>query len=183
MSTRRSRTAGLVPGVSRTRGGRYGRGSRFRPGKPMPKPRTMASRSGPNSRRTIRRFWCWTANSRRSRSTRCFSNRKADSPGMTRPRKNLELVVGSQSPFEVASAVAYLLGDAAAAVKPARINLNSASCGGGFGGRDHTPVPALRRAGGDVLRQSSGPAREQPLRAVSIGDQAARLQDPHADRG
>src|ERR1700691_1426493 len=40
------------------------------------------------------------------------------------PRKTLELVVGSQSPFEAASAVAYLLGDAEAAVKPARININ-----------------------------------------------------------
>ena len=99
------------------------------------------------------------------------------------PRKNLELVVGSQSPFEVASAVAYLLGDAAAAVKPARINLNSAYCGGGIRRTRPHPVPALRRAGGDVLRQSSGPAREQPLRAVSIGDQAARIQDPHADGG
>ncbi len=57
------------------------------------------------------------------------------------PRKTLEFVVGSQSPFEVASAVAYLLGDAEAAVKPARINMNSAYCGGGFGGRDHTPFP------------------------------------------
>ena len=57
------------------------------------------------------------------------------------PRKTLELVVGSQSPFEVASAVAYLLGEAEAAVKPARINTNSAYCGGGFGGRDHTPFP------------------------------------------
>jgi CO/xanthine dehydrogenase Mo-binding subunit len=55
--------------------------------------------------------------------------------------KNLELVVGSQSPYEVATAVAYLLGDAQEAVKPAHINTNSAYCGGGFGGRDHTPFP------------------------------------------
>src|SRR6202790_956478 len=33
------------------------------------------------------------------------------------PDKNLELVVGSQSPYEVATAVAYLLGNAEAAVK------------------------------------------------------------------
>ena len=44
-------------------------------------------------------------------------------------------------------------------------------------------VPALRRVGGDVLPESSRPARQQPLRAVSIGDQATRLQDAHADRG
>jgi CO/xanthine dehydrogenase Mo-binding subunit len=55
--------------------------------------------------------------------------------------KKLELVVGSQSPYEVATAVAYLLGEAQEAVKPARINTNSAYCGGGFGGRDHTPFP------------------------------------------
>ena len=123
------------------RASRYGRGSRSRPGKPMPKPRTMASRSGLNSRRTIRRFWCWTANSRPSRSTRCFSSRKAALPGSTRRARTSSFVVGSQSPYEVASAVAYLLGEAEAAVKPARINTNSAYCGGGFGGRDHTPFP------------------------------------------
>jgi CO/xanthine dehydrogenase Mo-binding subunit len=55
--------------------------------------------------------------------------------------KNLEFVVGSQSPYEAVTAVAYLLGDAQAAVKPAHINISSAYCGGGFGGRDHTPFP------------------------------------------
>src|SRR5262245_57879272 len=44
-------------------------------------------------------------------------------------------------------------------------------------------VPTLRRVGGDVLPQPSGAAREQPLRAVSIGNQTARIQDPHVDRG
>jgi CO/xanthine dehydrogenase Mo-binding subunit len=56
-------------------------------------------------------------------------------------RKNLELVVGVQSPYEVATSVAYLLGNAQAAFKPAHINTNSAYMGGGFGGRDHTPFP------------------------------------------
>src|SRR6266446_4177074 len=56
-------------------------------------------------------------------------------------RKNLELVVGVQSPYEAAESVAYLLGNAQAAFKPARINNNFAYCGGGFGGRDHTPFP------------------------------------------
>jgi CO/xanthine dehydrogenase Mo-binding subunit len=56
-------------------------------------------------------------------------------------RKNLELVVGVQSPYECATAVAYLLGNAQAAFRPAHINTNFASCGGGFGGRDHTPFP------------------------------------------
>jgi CO/xanthine dehydrogenase Mo-binding subunit len=56
-------------------------------------------------------------------------------------RKNLELVVGVQSPYEAAESVAYLLGNAQAAFRPARINSNFAYCGGGFGGRDHTPFP------------------------------------------
>src|SRR5207245_5568204 len=56
-------------------------------------------------------------------------------------RKNLELVVSVQSPYEAAGAIAYLLGNAQAPFKPARINTNFASCGGGFGGRDHTPFP------------------------------------------
>ena len=46
-----------------------------------------------------------------------------------------------QSPDEIATAIAYLLGNAQAAFKPAHINTNFASCGGGFGGRDHTPFP------------------------------------------
>jgi CO/xanthine dehydrogenase Mo-binding subunit len=56
-------------------------------------------------------------------------------------RKNLELVVGVQSPYEAAESVAYLLGNAKAPLKPARINSHFAYCGGGFGGRDHTPFP------------------------------------------
>src|SRR5271165_5093529 len=56
-------------------------------------------------------------------------------------RKNLNLVISVQSPAEIATAIAYLLGDAQAAFRPEHINTNFASCGGGFGGRDHTPFP------------------------------------------
>jgi CO/xanthine dehydrogenase Mo-binding subunit len=56
-------------------------------------------------------------------------------------RKNLELVIGVQSPYETAEAIAFLLGSASAAFKPARINAHFAYVGGGFGGRDHTPFP------------------------------------------
>src|SRR5271166_2444685 len=56
-------------------------------------------------------------------------------------RKNLNLVISVQSPAEMATAIAYLLGNAQVAFKPAHINTNFASCGGGFGGRDHTPFP------------------------------------------
>jgi CO/xanthine dehydrogenase Mo-binding subunit len=55
--------------------------------------------------------------------------------------QDLNLVLGVQSPAEIAKAIAYLLGNAQAAFKPAHIDINFASCGGGFGGRDHTPFP------------------------------------------
>ena len=56
-------------------------------------------------------------------------------------RKNLELVVGVQSPYDAAKSVAFLLGEAKAAYKPAHINMQFAYMGGSFGGRDHTPFP------------------------------------------
>jgi CO/xanthine dehydrogenase Mo-binding subunit len=56
-------------------------------------------------------------------------------------RKNLELVLGVQSPFENAEAIVYLFGETRADFKPARINAQFAYIGGGFGGRDHTPFP------------------------------------------
>ncbi|WJR77425.1 molybdopterin cofactor-binding domain-containing protein [Bradyrhizobium sp. NP1] len=56
-------------------------------------------------------------------------------------RRNLELVLGVQSPYETTESVAFLLGQAAPAYKPARINTHFAHVGGGFGGRDHTPFP------------------------------------------
>ena len=55
--------------------------------------------------------------------------------------KALEFVVGTQSPYEVAESVAYLLGEAQASFKPARINAHFAYLGGGFGGKDHTAFP------------------------------------------
>jgi CO/xanthine dehydrogenase Mo-binding subunit len=56
-------------------------------------------------------------------------------------RRNLELVLGVQSPYEAADSVAFLLGKAGAAYKPATINTQFAYVGGGFGGRDHTAFP------------------------------------------
>jgi CO/xanthine dehydrogenase Mo-binding subunit len=56
-------------------------------------------------------------------------------------RKNLEVIVGVQSPYEAAEAIAYLFGKASEELKPAHINSNFASCGGSFGARDHTPFP------------------------------------------
>ena len=55
--------------------------------------------------------------------------------------KNLELVLGVQSPYETAGALAYMLGDARVPFKPAHIKTLFAYMGGGFGGRDHTPFP------------------------------------------
>jgi CO/xanthine dehydrogenase Mo-binding subunit len=51
----------------------------------------------------------------------------------------LELVLGVQSPYEAAESIAFMLGNARAPFKPARINAQFAYVGGGFGGRDHTP--------------------------------------------
>ena len=56
-------------------------------------------------------------------------------------RKNLELVLGVQSPYEAAAAIAFLLGETQAPLKPSGINAQFAYIGGGFGGRDHTPFP------------------------------------------
>ena len=55
--------------------------------------------------------------------------------------KNLDMVIGVQSPFEAAEAVAHLLGEAQAEYKPNSINTRFCYVGGGFGGRDHTPFP------------------------------------------
>ncbi|CAH1662477.1 CO/xanthine dehydrogenase Mo-binding subunit [Hyphomicrobiales bacterium] len=55
--------------------------------------------------------------------------------------RTLDILLGVQSPFEAASSVAFLLGEAQPGFKPARINARFASIGGGFGGRDHTPFP------------------------------------------
>ena len=111
----------VSPGVSRTRGARYGRDSRSQPAQPMPKPRPMAKRSERNLQRTIRHFWCWTGNSRRSQSTRWLSSRKAALPGMTTGAR-----ISSSCQRAVAlrgrDALAYLLGNAQASFKPARIN-------------------------------------------------------------
>jgi len=53
--------------------------------------------------------------------------------------EGLELVLGVQSPYEAAESIAFLLGQARAPFKPARINTQFTYLGGAFGGRDHTP--------------------------------------------
>src|SRR3984893_2498401 len=55
--------------------------------------------------------------------------------------KTLELVLGVQSPFDAAEAIADMFGNARAPFKPAHIKTLFAYMGGGFGGRDHTPFP------------------------------------------
>jgi CO/xanthine dehydrogenase Mo-binding subunit len=56
-------------------------------------------------------------------------------------RRNLELVLGVQSPYEAAAAIDYLLGEARPPFRPSSIDAHFAYLGGGFGGRDHTPFP------------------------------------------
>jgi CO/xanthine dehydrogenase Mo-binding subunit len=55
--------------------------------------------------------------------------------------KKLEVVLGVQSPYENAEALAYMLANAQGPFKPAHIKTLFAYMGGGFGGRDHTPFP------------------------------------------
>jgi CO/xanthine dehydrogenase Mo-binding subunit len=55
--------------------------------------------------------------------------------------RNLELVLGVQSPYETAEALAYMLGNAQVPFRPAHIKTLFAYMGGGFGGRDHSPFP------------------------------------------
>jgi len=55
--------------------------------------------------------------------------------------KTLELVLGMQSPYEAAEALAYMVGDTQAPLKPAHIKTLFAYMGGGFGGRDHSIMP------------------------------------------
>lgn len=55
--------------------------------------------------------------------------------------KTLDLVLGVQSPYEIASALAEFLGEAAPDYRPGHIKSMFAYIGGGFGGRDHTPFP------------------------------------------
>ena len=54
---------------------------------------------------------------------------------------DLKLVVGVQSPYELATSLGILLGSAEPPLRPAHVDLNFAYLGGGFGGRDHTPFP------------------------------------------
>lgn len=53
--------------------------------------------------------------------------------------KQLELVLGVQSPYDTTESLGELFGKAKAPFKPAKIHSNYAHMGGGFGGRDHTP--------------------------------------------
>jgi len=53
--------------------------------------------------------------------------------------RELELVLGVQSPYDAAESIAYLLGEADTPLKPSAIKAHFAYVGGGFGGRDHTP--------------------------------------------
>jgi Molybdopterin-binding domain of aldehyde dehydrogenase len=66
-------------------------------------------------------------------------------------RKILELVLGVQSPYEAATAIAFLLGKAREPFKPSAVNAQFAYVGGGFGGRDHTPLPLYVALAGDVF--------------------------------
>src|SRR5262249_61490205 len=84
-------------------------------------------------------------------------------------RKNLELVLGVQSPFENAEAIVFLLGEAIPAFKPTRINAQFAYIGGGFGGRDHTPFPLWVALAGVFFPGRPVPLAYDPHSPVPMG--------------
>ena len=106
-------------------------------GAPTPRPRPMASRSALNLRR---KSVPSGAGSRiRDPIGRSDVSRTGRRHRLVRPERKPRARLGVQSPFEAAEVIAYLLGEARAPFKPARINAQFTYVGGGFGGRDHTP--------------------------------------------
>ena len=158
MSIHRSSPAGSVPASFKTPSARYGRRSRSRPGAAYAKAATYGEQI---------RAELAAANPALLMLDREFETQSND-PVFLEPEsglawydtgaKNLELVLGVQSPYENAEALAYMLGNARAPFKPAHIKSLFAYMGGGFGGRDHTPLPVLCRAGGALPARPSGAA-------------------------
>ena len=91
--------------------------------------------------RTIRRSWCSSANSRRSRSTRCFSSRKAALPGMTPAARTSSSSSACSRPTRPRSRSRICSATPRRPSSRRASTRNFAYCGGGFGGRDHTPFP------------------------------------------
>jgi hypothetical protein len=89
-------------------------------------------------------------------------------------RKNLELVVSVQSPYEAAGALAYLLGNAQAAFKPARINTNFAYCGGAITRRSRF-TSRWRRCSSRTVRCGS--------RTTALSSFNRELNDTHLEPG
>ena len=100
-------------------------------------------------------------------------------------RKNLELVLGVQSPYEAAECDRVSCSATpSAAFKPARINTQFRLLRRRIRRTRPHAVPALRRVGGDVLSRivrSGSPTTA--IEQFQSRNQAARLQDAHADRG
>ena len=143
----------------------------------------MASRSAPNLRRAIRRFWCWTANSKRNPSIRCFSSRNAASPGTIGRRQSRARARRAVALRGRGSRSRYLLGEAARPVQAGAHQRAVCLYRRRIRRTRPYPVPALCRAGGDVLRRPAGAAGPRPLSAIPGRHQTSRLQDAHADRG
>ncbi len=124
-------------------------------------------------------LWCWSGDFDTQSVDPVFLDRIADSPGTTQaqePRARAWRAVA----YEIAEPVAFMLGKAQAAYKPARIDAQFAYMGGGFGGRDHTPFRSMwrcRRCSSRAGRSGSRNAIEQ----FQCGNQAARLPMHSAD--
>ncbi len=151
-------------------------------GAPMPTPRPTASRSAPNSQRTIRLCWCWTANSRRNPSIRCFLSRNAASPGTTRAPRISSSCSACSRPTRPRSRSRSCWAKRGAPFKPARINSHFTYVGGGFGGRDHTPFPLYVALAAMFFPGRPVRLAHDRYQQFQAGIKRHAFQDAHADR-
>src|SRR5262245_46791749 len=131
--------AGSVRYSSTARDARSGRD--LPPGKPMLKPRPMAKRSARNSRPTIRHFWCWTGNSRRSQLIRWLSSRKAVLPGTTPAARSSSSLSACSRLTRRPNRSLISWATRRRASNPLTSTPILPIAGGAFGGRDYTPFP------------------------------------------
>ena len=111
-------------------------------GAPTPRPRRTASRSAPSLRANNPALLVLDREFETQSVDPMFLEPECGLAWYNAGRKNLELVLGVQSPYEAAEVASRTCSaKPAAPFKPARINAQFAYIGGGFGGRDHTPFP------------------------------------------
>ena len=190
-SFRRCRRAGPRRSATKRRKSRCGRRAhesrqRQRPGLVLRRAHSRRAR-GSQSRRARARSHVHDAIDR----SRCSSSPRAASPGTTRKPRCSSSSSACNRPREAAESVAHLLGAAKGSLKPAAINTHFAYVGGGFGGRDHTPMPlyialaamfypgrAVRLAHDRFQQFQAGIKRHRVQDALASSASIAHRQDP-----